>query len=114
MKLSRKEEFRLCSANSGRTLTLLKQEMKRLPLCLRMAPLECDVCRMVPEQGGVSVRRWAYQGLWLVTGKLLFPPGGSGAHGMVRIKNWIPVELLPFQDKSVEAQRYFWELVGGG
>lgn len=69
---------------------------------------------MVPEQGGVSVRRWAYQGLWLVTGKLLFPPGGSGAHGMVRIKNWIPVELLPFQDKSVETQRYFWELVGGG
>ena len=31
----------------------------------------------------------------------------------VRVGKRVARELLPLQDKSVEAQRYFWELGGG-
>lgn len=56
---------------------------------------------------------WAFQELWLVTEKLLFQPGGSGACSLVSIWNGIPTELLPFRDKSIDAQRYLWELGWG-
>lgn len=38
---------------------------------------------------GEQVRRWAPQGLWLVTGHPLFWPGRPSAHSMVRSWNWI-------------------------
>lgn len=47
-----KKAFRHCSANTGVMLTLSEQGVECLQLCLRMAPLECDVCRRMPEREG--------------------------------------------------------------
>lgn len=43
--------------------------------------------RGMPEWEADPLKRRASQGLWLVTEKLLFGPGGSGAHSTVSIRD---------------------------